>query len=130
MTRGALDRTEKARVICEAALDRKAERPVALDVRELTAFTDTFVLLSGNSDRQVRAIADSITRAMKEHGERPLGIEGLQDGRWVLIDYNDTVVHVFDHEMRDHYDLERLWSDAVTIDLELEPETALAGPGR
>ncbi len=110
---------EKARAIAEAALERKAERPVALDVSQLTSFADAFVILSGRSDRQVRAIADGITRAMKARGDRPLGVEGLEDGRWVLIDCNDVICHVFSPDTRDHYDLERLWADAPAIELGL-----------
>ena len=75
------------------------------------------MLLSGGSDRQVRAVADAVVDALRESGDEPLGIEGLEEGRWVLIDCNDVIVHVFDPEVRDLYDLERLWSDARTLDL-------------
>jgi len=110
----------KAKLIVEAALDRKAEEPITLDVRELTSYADTFVILSGRSDRQVRSIADGIVQALKQHGEQPLGVEGLDDGNWVLIDCNDAIVHVFDPETRERYDLERLWRDAPQIDLGIE----------
>jgi ribosome-associated protein len=111
---------QKAMQIVEAALDRKAERPVVLDMRKLTAYADTFIILSGRSDRQVRSIAESIVHALKATGERPLGIEGLDDGNWVLIDCNDAIVHVFDPQTRLQYDLERLWRDAPRLDLEIE----------
>ena len=111
---------EKARRIVEAALDRKAERPVALDMRRLTSYADTFVILTGRSDRQVRSIAESILDALKAAGDPPLGVEGLDDGNWVLIDCNDAIVHVFDTETREKYDLERLWRDAERIDLGIE----------
>ena len=111
---------EKARRIVEAALDRKAERPVALDMRRLTSYADTFVILTGRSDRQVRSIAESILDALKAAGDPPLGVEGLDDGNWVLIDCNDAIVHVFDAETREKYDLERLWRDAERIDLGIE----------
>lgn len=114
------DPKTKARWIVEAALERKAERPVALDMRSLTSYADSFILLTGRSDRQVRSIADAIVEALKAHGEPPLGVEGESDGNWVLIDCNDAIVHVFDPETRDKYDLERLWRDAPRIDLAIE----------
>ena len=113
----------KAKRIVEAALDRKAELPVVLDMRELTAYADTFIILSGRSDRQVRSIAESIVHELKSSGEPPLGVEGLDDGHWVLIDCNDAIVHVFDPETREQYDLERLWRDAPRLDLDLSLET-------
>lgn len=112
-----MDRLEKAQRIAEAALDRKAENVVALDVRELASFTDTFVFATGGSDRQVRAIADAVTEALRAGGEKPLGVEGYEDGSWVLIDANDAIVHVFLEATRAHYGLERLWSDARPIPL-------------
>ena len=112
------DRSQRLLQILEAALDRGAMTPAALDIRDLTSFADTFVLLTGRSDRQVRAIADAILHTLRESDATPLGIEGVEDGRWVLIDCNDIVVHVFDPETRELYALDRLWSDAPTIDLE------------
>lgn len=114
----------KASLIVEAALDRKAEDPVVLDVRALTAYADSFIILSGRSDRQVRSIADAIVQALKHNGEQPLGVEGLEDGNWVLIDCNDAIVHVFDPETRERYDLERLWRDAphLTLSIALDRE--------
>jgi ribosome-associated protein len=108
--------------IVEAALDRKAEEPVVLDVRQLTAYADTFIILSGRSDRQVRSIAEAVIHALKANGEQPLGVEGLEDGNWVLIDCNDAIVHVFDPETRERYDLERLWCDAPRLDLDITGE--------
>ncbi len=114
------DPKNKALRIVEAALDLKAERPVVLDMRKLTAYADTFIVLSGRSDRQVRSIADAIVSALKSDGDQPLGVEGLDDGNWVLIDCNDAIVHVFDPETREQYDLERLWRDAPRMDLGIE----------
>lgn len=125
------ERSRKLARIVEAALERGAQRPVALDISLLTSFADAFVLLSGRSDRQVRAIAESVIEALDGSGEAPLGVEGLEEGRWVLIDCNDVVVHVFDPEARHLYALERLWSDAPVIDLAalgLDP-AALAAAG-
>ena len=114
------DPIQKATWVVEAALERKAERPVVLDMRKLTAYADTFIILSGRSDRQVRSIADAVVQTLKKNGDQPIGIEGLDDGNWVLIDCNDAIVHVFDEETRDRYDLERLWRDAPRLDLEIE----------
>jgi ribosome-associated protein len=113
-----LDRTTKASLISEAALDLKAQRLVGLDVREVSSFADIFILATGTSDRHLRSIADSIHETLNKVGERPLGIEGYEEGGWVLIDCDDIIVHLFLHELRDHYDLERLWSDAPLLELE------------
>jgi ribosome-associated protein len=112
-----LDRIEKAALIVEAAQELKAQRVVGLDVREISTFADTFIVATGTSDRHVRSIADAIEAALKAHGERPIGIEGYDEGRWVLIDCTDTIVHLFQQEIRDYFDLERLWSDAEAIEL-------------
>jgi len=101
-----------ARAFAEAAIDRKAERVVALDVAGLTSFTEAFVIASGGSDRHVRAVADAVIERAAALGRAPLGVEGYEGGEWVLIDLDDVVVHVFQHEKREHYDLERLWADA------------------
>ena len=116
-TRNDAERIAKASLVVEAALERKAEDVIALDVRAVTSFADTFVLATGRSDRQVRAIAEAILEAIEAHGERALGIEGKQEGRWVLLDLGDVIAHVFQPEVRTYYDLDRLWSDAPTLDL-------------
>lgn len=105
----------KAELIVSAAFDLKAERPVVLDVRELTSFAEVFVLLGGRSDRHVRSIADAIEKALKDRGERAIGSEGTEEGRWILLDYSDVIVHVFGPEARELYDLERLWGDAPRL---------------
>lgn len=87
-----------------------------LDLRKLTSFTDYFVICSGNSDRQVSAIARAIHDELKkEHGLLPLGNEGVDAGHWALLDYGDVVTHVFYQEDRDHYQLEKLWFDAPRV---------------
>ncbi len=121
----AEERVVRAARFAAAADDKKAERLVALDVRQLTSFADTFILASGNSDRHARSIADGVIEAAREHGEKPLGVEGYDEGRWVLIDLGDVIVHVFQPEVRDDYDLERLWSDAPVIELEAGAAAAL-----
>ncbi len=115
-----IESNQKARRIVEAALDRKAEQPIVLDMTNLTFYADTFILLTGRSDRQVRAIAEGILETLSANGEAPIGVEGMDDGYWVLIDCNDAIVHVFDPEARDKFDLERLWQDAPRIDLGIE----------
>ena len=116
-----LSSLEKAKIAAEAAIDLKATDPVAIDVHELVSFADVFVILTGRSNRHVGAIAEAISKALSRRGEKPLGIEGLREGRWVLMDLTDVIVHVFQEEVRSHYDLERLWSDAPRLDLGLPP---------
>jgi ribosome-associated protein len=100
------------------AVDHKGRAVLVLDLRELTSATDWFVLASGESDVQVRAIADRIEeRLRQDRGVKPWHVEGLQHGRWVLLDYVDFVVHVFHREARDYYQLERLWADAPSESL-------------
>jgi ribosome-associated protein len=103
---------EQARHYAEAALDRKAEDVVALDVAALTSFTDAFVIATGTSDRHVKAVADAVVERAHELGRKPLGVEGYEGGEWVLIDLDDVIVHVFQGGKREYYDLERLWADA------------------
>jgi ribosome-associated protein len=111
------DRVARASAIAEAALDRKCQQLVALDVREVTSVADTFILVTATSDRHARAIADSVVEAERKVGGAPLGVEGYEEGRWVLIDLGDVIVHVFQAEVREAYDLERLWSDAPALEL-------------
>ncbi|MFM7141012.1 MAG: ribosome silencing factor [Alphaproteobacteria bacterium] len=101
-----------------AALDKKATDVVLLDVRGLTSIVDWFVIASGRSDTQVRAIAESVEEACRGLGRRPLWVEGLRHGQWVLLDYGDVVVHVFYGPVREFYDLERLWAKAPRVDVE------------
>jgi ribosome-associated protein len=100
-------------VICELAADKKALDIVELDLRGVIDYTDYFVICSGNSDRQVKAIADAILAGLKaDHDVRPKRVEGLTQARWVLMDYLDVVVHIFVPEVREYYGLERLWGEA------------------
>ncbi len=86
-------------------------------MRELVDYTDYFLIVSGESDVQVRAIADAVEAELKREGTRPWHIEGREDGRWALLDYSDLVVHVFIEEAREFYDLERLWGDAGRVEI-------------
>jgi ribosome-associated protein len=104
---------ELAALAGREAIDHKGREVMLLDLRGLTSATDWFVLASGESDVQVRAIAERIEERLRRDREvRPWHIEGLQHARWVLLDYVDFVVHVFHREARDYYQLERLWADA------------------
>jgi ribosome-associated protein len=111
------DSKTKSLLCLKAALEKKAIDPVLLELTGSTSFTDYFFLCSGKSDRQVQAIAQSIEESLKKNGIQPLGQEGMTEGRWILIDYEDVVVHIFLEPMRKFYDLEGLWIDAPRIDL-------------
>lgn len=95
-----------------ACLTKKAQDLTILDVRNLSSFTDYFILCTGQSDRQVQAVCSAVQEYLKERGIRPLGIEGERHGRWILMDYGDVVIHIFYETVRELYDLERLWSEA------------------
>jgi len=114
------------------ALERKAQDLVVLDLRRLNAFTDFMIILSGRSSRQVQAIAEHLLRRAKDLGVRPLGREGLSRGQWVLLDFGEVVVHIFQAALRDYYDLEGLWSDAVLLRWPEEgPEPSIpSAPGK
>ena len=115
------------KVAAKAALSKKGEGTVVMEVGEILAITDAFVVTSGDNVRQVRAIAEEVERKVGEAGgPKPLRIEGLADARWVLMDYGDFVVHVFLDEARDFYRLERLWSDAPRLEWDDEPEARAA----
>lgn len=101
-----------AQLSTQLALSKKAENIVVLDVRELTSVTDFFVICSGNSDTQIKAIADAIIEGLEKENVKIWHIEGYSGLRWVLLDYVDFVVHVFQEETRNFYGLERLWGDA------------------
>ena len=98
-----------------AASSKQARDVLVLDVSEPLVISDYFVICSGNSDRQVRAIAEAVERACRAEGARPLRREGEREARWVLLDFVDFVVHVFLEEERAYYDLERLWRDAPVV---------------
>lgn len=112
-----LEGVDLALEAARAAADKKAERITILDVSELLVITDHFVICSGNSERQVRTIAEEVERALQaRRGIKPLRREGERESRWVVLDYVDFLVHVFHKEDRDYYDLERLWADAPRLD--------------
>lgn len=100
-----------------AAEDKKAVDLVVLDLRKAAGFTDYFVICSGTSPRQIRAIADGIMEALAAAGAKPAHIEGYERSEWVLLDYFDFIVHIFAPETRLYYGLERLWGNAERVDL-------------
>ena len=106
---------DMVRVAVEAAKNKKAIDIVALDIRDVSILADYFVICSGNSTTQVRAIADEIEEKMEQAGYPLDHVEGYKEERWILLDYNDVVVHVFHTHERDFYNLERLWRDARVL---------------
>jgi ribosome-associated protein len=108
---------ERALECTRAALDRKAYDLLVLETGRLSSIADYFVICSGRSDTQVQAIAEGVEAHLAARGERPLSVEGLPRGQWVLIDYGDVVVHVFYVPVRQFYDLERLWARAPRVEL-------------
>ena len=117
---------EAAKRAVSAALDKKALEPVLLDVRDLASYADYILVVSGRSDRQVQAIAESVLDAESGEGRKPLGTEGLRGGHWTLLDFGDVIVHVFYHPARDFYDLESFWVDAPRVPLEVPPEARVS----
>ncbi len=126
--RGAADLAETrelAITAMEAALDKRALAPVLIDVSSMGSYTDFIGVVSGRSDRQVDAIAEGVSLAMKARGIYPLGREGSGTGRWTLLDFGAFVVHVFYHPVREFYDLESLWIEAPRVPLDVPPEAKL-----
>ncbi len=114
-----------AKAAIAAALDKKAIEPVLLDVSGRASYADFIAVLSGRSDRQVEAIAEGVCEALLVSGRRPLGREGARNGRWVLLDFGDLVVHVFYHPLREVFDIESLWIDAPRVKLQVPAEAKL-----
>ena len=112
-----------ARVAGDAIADKKGEHVLILDLSQLLVVTDIFVIASGTSTRHVKSLASDAEDALREIGRKPIRREGTDHGEWVLLDYGDLVLHVFDAETREYYDLERLWADAPRI--EFEPSSAV-----
>lgn len=113
---GRDDTPEELDVLVEAARERNARDGLVLDLRGLSDATDFFVLLSGDSDVHARAIARNIRENMEDAGFQAAGVEGEGQGRWILLDYFDLVVHVFLPRVRGYYQLERLWGDAPRVE--------------
>jgi len=107
---------EKLHLCVKAAFKKKAFDLIALDIRETSSFADYYIICSGSSNRQVQAIASSIEMDLKQQGVYPLGIEGFSEGTWILLDYDEVIIHVFYQPVREFYELERLWADAPAIE--------------
>ena len=107
-----------ALAVASAALDNKALNVEIIDVRGKVDYADYVVIMSGRSDRHVAALARNIEDALRTLGQRCLGVEGLPKASWLLLDFGDVIVHVFHHDMRGYYDLERLWIDAARVAVE------------
>lgn len=104
------------KIAVNAADDKKAQDMVALDISEIASFASQFLICTGDSSRQMQAIADEIEKRLRANGIRPSHIEGYQNSEWILMDYFDLVIHIFSKSARAYYDLERLWRDGKRLD--------------
>jgi ribosome-associated protein len=121
------DLDERLKLALHSAAEKKALQPVVLDLRAIANFTDFFLITSGANTRQVQAIADEVVEQLKRQGGvRAARVEGRQAAEWVLLDYGDFIVHVFESKARQFYDLERLWRDAARVAL---PDEIAGGGG-
>lgn len=121
---------ERLLTALRAAAEKKAVNTVVLDLREIASFTDYFVITSGTNLRQVQAISDEIVETMKKAGSAAARIEGYKTAEWILLDYGDFVVHVFDEKARTFYDLERLWRESRRVELPGDLVGAVDGSSR
>ena len=117
LAKESIDGKERLLLCINASLKRKAKNLTILNLKELSSFADYFIICSGTSDRQVQSIAASIHENLKECGIVPLGIEGESLGKWVLMDYEDVIIHVFYEPIREFYDIERLWPDVPRMEV-------------
>lgn len=106
----------EVRLAVKAVLEKKGEEVRVLDLRDISTFTDYFVVAHGNSNRQNAALADGVEQELKKSGVTPLGVEGRARAEWILLDYGFLVVHIFSRAARDHYALEKLWGDAPRLE--------------
>jgi ribosome-associated protein len=108
---------ERILTALHAAGEKKAINTVVLDLREIASFTDFFVIASGTNERQVQAISDGVSETLKKAGSNAARVEGYKTAEWILLDYGDFIVHVFDEKARKFYDLERLWRESKRVEL-------------
>ena len=118
---------ERVLAALHAAAEKKAIEPVVLDLREIASFTDYFVIVSGANERQVQAISDEVYETLKKAGHAAARVEGYKTAEWILLDYGDFVVHVFEQKARKFYDLERLWRESKRVELPAEFSADSAG---
>ena len=112
---------ERAKLALHCASEKKAVNLTVIDLREIASFTEFFIITGGTNQRQVQAISDDIEKQLKKQlSERPIRIEGYRTGEWILMDYGDFVIHIFEQKAREFYDLERLWRDAKKVELPKE----------
>ena len=114
------DLDERVLAALHAASEKQAIEPVVLDLREIASFTDYFVIVSGANERQVQAISDEIYESLKKSGHAAARVEGYKTAEWILLDYGDFVVHVFEQKARKFFDLERLWRESKRVELPAE----------
>ncbi|MGV8074795.1 MAG: ribosome silencing factor [Syntrophobacteraceae bacterium] len=124
----SIDSRNKAILMARKAVNFKALDLVLLDVSDFSSFADYFVICSGKSSRQVQGLADNIESSLRDQRIKPLGVEGRQEGHWILMDYGDVIVHIFYEPVRYFYDLESLWSEAEKVHLEHEQEREIFNP--
>jgi len=117
---------ERVVLALQAAAEKKAIDPTVLDLREIASFTDFFVITSGANERQVQAISDEVYETLKKAGSTAARVEGYKTAEWILLDYGDFLVHIFEQKARSFYDLERLWRESKRVELPtgLFPDTS------
>jgi ribosome-associated protein len=115
-----METLDKALLASSIIKERKARDPILFEVGKLTSITDYFLIASGSSSRQVQAIYRHLNRGMREKGLKVYGVEGEQEGHWILMDYGDLVVHIFYQPVREFYDLESLWLEAPRVNIDAE----------
>jgi ribosome-associated protein len=113
------DPLEVLNIIAQAIFDKKGFNILAIDVRAISTITDYFVIAEGTVDRHVRGIGEAIVEKLKEIGEQPLHIEGVQDGDWVVLDFMSIIIHLFIPQMREKYRLEELWKEGSIVDVKI-----------
>ena len=112
---------EEVKLALQCASEKKAMHLVGIDLREIASFTEFFIIASGSNQRQVQAISDEINEQLKSQlKSRPVRVEGYSSAEWILMDYGDFIVHIFEKNAREFYDLERLWRDARRVDIPAE----------
>ncbi len=115
------DLDDEVKLALHCSSEKKATNLVAIDLREIASFTEFFIVASGSNQRQVQAISDEINEQLKKQlNSRPVRVEGYSSAEWILLDYGDFIVHIFEKNAREFYDLERLWRDAKRVDLPSE----------
>ena len=113
-----MEALDKALLCTKIIKERKAINPTLFEMAGLTSITDYFIVASGASNRQVQAISKHVMRRMREQGFRAYGVEGEQEGHWVLMDYGDVIIHIFYQPVREFYDLEGLWTEAPRVEVD------------